>query len=61
MAEFELSFLHNGVERVAVIKGDDHRDAFEAFQSMRENGVIGDEIVERGDAGIEIERRACNG
>lgn len=61
MADFELSYIHHGVERVAVIYADDHRDAFEAFQSMRENAVIGDEIVQRGDAGVEIERRACNG
>ena len=45
MPDYELIFLHKGRQRVAVISGDDHRDAFEALQSIRENAVIGDEIV----------------
>ncbi|KRV72606.1 hypothetical protein [Pseudomonas citronellolis] len=61
MAEFEIEYIHNGAHRVAVIYADDHRDAYQAFESMKSNGVIGDEIVERGDAGIEVERRASHG
>ena len=45
MPDYELTFIHKGRQRVAVISGDDHKDAFEALQSIRENAVIGDEIV----------------
>ena len=45
MPDYELTFVHRGRTRVAIISGDDHRDAFEALQSIRENAVIGDEIV----------------
>lgn len=45
MPDYELTFIHKGRQRVAVISGDDHRDAFEALQSLKETAVIGDEIV----------------
>ena len=45
MPDYELTFIHKGRQRVAIISGDDHRDAFEAFESMKSSGVIGDEIV----------------
>ena len=45
MPDYELTFIHKGRQRVAVISGDDHRDAFEALQSLKENAVVGDEIV----------------
>lgn len=61
MAEFEIEYIHNGAHRVAIILADDHRDAYQAFESMKSNGVIGDEIIERGDAGVDVDRRACNG
>lgn len=46
MASFELSYLHNGLERVAVLYADDYRDAYEACQSLQGGCVIGDEIIE---------------
>ena len=45
MPDYELTFIHKGRQRVAVISGDDHRDAFEALQSLKENAIVGDEIV----------------
>lgn len=45
MPDYELTFIHKGRLRVAVISGDDHRDAFEALKSLKETAVIGDEIV----------------
>ena len=45
MPDYELTFIHRGRTRVAIISGDDHRDAFEALQSLKETAVIGDEIV----------------
>lgn len=46
MADFSIAYVHKGVERIAFIMADDHRDAYEAFQSMKANGVIGDEVVQ---------------
>lgn len=57
MAEYEIDYLHEGSHRVAVIIAESPREAFEQLASIRENGVIGDEIIERIDAGLEIERR----
>lgn len=45
MPDYELTFIHKGRQRVAVISGDDHRDAFEALQSLKENAIVGDEIA----------------
>ena len=59
MAEFEISYLHQGTERSAVIYAESHREAFEQLQSLQANAVVGDEIIARLDAGLEIERREC--
>lgn len=48
MPEFEIAYLHEGKQRVAVIYARDHRDAYRAFESLKSTGVIGDEIVQRG-------------
>lgn len=40
MAEFEIEYIHNGAHRVAIILADDHRDAYQAFESMKSNGVL---------------------
>lgn len=45
MPDYELSYVHNGRERVAVIYADDFRDAYEALESLRLTAVVGDEIV----------------
>ena len=58
MASFELSYLHNGLERVAVLYADDYRDAFGACQSLQKACVIGDEIIEVVHAPeIQVEKR----
>ena len=57
MAEFEIDYIHAGTHRVAVIYAESFKEAFEQFESMKQTGVIGDLILERIDAGFEIERR----
>lgn len=44
MADYEVTFIHNGTQRQARISGYGFRDAFECLQSLKENGVISDEI-----------------
>lgn len=44
MPDYELSYVHKGRERVAVIYADDFRDAYEALESLRKTAVVGDEI-----------------
>lgn len=52
MPEFEIAYLHEGKQRVAVIYARDHRDAYRAFESLKSNGVIGEEIIQRGTIDI---------
>lgn len=59
MAEFEIDYIHAGTHRVAVIYAESFKEAFEQFESMKQTGVIGDLILERIDAGFEIERRSA--
>ena len=43
--DIEISYLHKGRERVAIIYADDYRDAYEALESLKRTAVLGDEIV----------------
>lgn len=45
MPDYELSYVHNGRERVAVIYADGFRDAYEALESLRQTAVVSDEII----------------
>lgn len=45
MPDYELSYVHNGRERVAVLYADDYRDAYEALESIKKCAVVGDEII----------------
>lgn len=46
MPDYEISYTHNGRERVAVIYADDFRDAYEALESLRRTAVVGVELNE---------------
>lgn len=59
MAEYEIDYLHEGSHRVAVIIAESHKQAFEQLNSIKATGVIGDEIIERIDAGLEIVERSA--
>ena len=41
----EISYIHNGRERVAILYADDYRDAHDALESLKATAVLGDEIV----------------
>ena len=43
--DIEITYLHKGRERVAIIYADDYRDAYEALESLKRTAVLGDEIV----------------
>lgn len=45
MPDYEISYTHKGVERIAVIYADDFRDAYESLESLKVNAVVGAEIV----------------
>lgn len=43
--DIEISYLHKGRERVAIIYADDYRDAYEALESLKRTAVLGDEVI----------------
>lgn len=43
--DIEITYIHKGRERVAIIYADDYRDAYEALESLKRTAVLGDEIV----------------
>lgn len=55
--DIEITYLHKGRERVAIIYADDYRDAFEALESLKLSAVLGDEIV----AIVPVERGESDG
>ena len=46
MPDYEVTFIHKGRMRQARVSGDDFRDAYEALESLKANGVLSDEIIQ---------------